>query len=83
MSSGVVLLLCLSFRDHLILILQAFQRCYNVSPMFRYKATSLALSVLQYASLTIISSKCLPNSSLKYVVITMVNTILYANHDLV
>ena len=51
--------------------------------MFRYKATSLALSVLQYASLTIISSKCLPNSSLKYVVITMVNTILYANHDLV
>ena len=51
--------------------------------MFRYNATSLALSVLQYASLTIISSKCLPNSSLEYVVITMINTTLYTNHDLV
>ena len=51
--------------------------------MFGYNVTSLASSVLQYASLTIISSKCLPNSGLKYVVITMINTILYANHDLV
>ena len=51
--------------------------------MFEYNVTSLASSVLQYASLTIISSKCLPNSSLEYVVITMINTILYANHDLV
>ena len=51
--------------------------------MFRYNATSLASSVLQYAGLTLISIKCLPNSSLEYVVITMINTILYANHDLV
>ena len=83
MSSSIVLLLCLSFRDHLILILQAFQRCSNVSPMFRYNVTSLASSVLQYSGLTIISSKCLPNSSLEYVVITLMNTTLYANHNLV
>ena len=51
--------------------------------MFRYNAASLALSVLQYAGLIIISSECLPNSSLEYVVITMINNILYANHDLV
>ena len=51
--------------------------------MFRYNATSLALSVLQYASLTIISSEFLSNSSLKYVVMTIINTILYTNHDLV
>ena len=51
--------------------------------MFGYNVTSLASSVLQYGGLTIISSKCLPNSSLEYVVITMINTILYANHDLV
>ena len=51
--------------------------------MFRYNAASLASSVLQYGGLTIISSKCLPNSSLKYVVITLMNTTLYANHDLV
>ena len=51
--------------------------------MFMYNAASLASSVLQYASLIIISSECLPNSSLEYVVITMINTILYANHDLV
>ena len=51
--------------------------------MFGYNATFLASSVLQYSGLTIISSKCLPNSSLEYVVITMINTILYANHDLV
>ena len=51
--------------------------------MFRYNATFLALSVLWYIGLTIISSECLPNSSLEYVVITMINTILYANHDLV
>ena len=51
--------------------------------MFRYNAASLASSVLQYGGLTIISSKCLPNSSLEYVVMTIVNTILYANHDLV
>ena len=50
--------------------------------MFRYNAASLASSVLQYGGLTIISSKCLSNSSLEYVV-TMVNTILYTNHDLV
>ena len=43
--------------------------------MFRYNTTSLALSVLQYTSLTIISSEYLPNSSLEYVVITMINTI--------
>ena len=83
LSFSVVLLLCLSFRDHLILILQAFQRCYNVLPMFGYNVTSLASSVLQYGGLTIISSKCLPNSSLEYVVITLINTTLYANHDLV
>ena len=51
--------------------------------MFRYNAASLASSVLQYGGLTIISSKCLPNSSLEYVVITMNNSILYTNHDLV
>ena len=51
--------------------------------MFRYNATSLASSVLQCAGLTIISSECLPNSSLEYVVITINNTILYAYHDLV
>ena len=51
--------------------------------MFGYNVISLALSVLQYAGLTIISNKCLPNSSLKYVVITLMNTTLYANHDLV
>ena len=51
--------------------------------MFGYNVTSLASSVLQHGGLTIISSKCLPNSSLEYVVITMINTILYANHDLV
>ena len=51
--------------------------------MFRYNAASLASSGLQCAGLTIISSECLPNSSLEYVVITMINTILYANHDLV
>ena len=51
--------------------------------MFRYNAISLALGVLYYAGLIIISSKCLPNSSLEYVVITMMNTTLYANHDLV
>ena len=51
--------------------------------MFRYNAASLASSVLQYSGLTIISSKYLPNSSLEYVVITMINTTLYANHDLV
>ena len=51
--------------------------------MFRYNAASLASSVLQYGGLTIISSKCFSNSSLEYVVITMINTILYANHDLV
>ena len=51
--------------------------------MFRYNAASLASSILQYVGLTIISSKCLPNSSLEYVVMTMVNTILYANYDLV
>ena len=79
MSSNVVLLLFLSFKDHLILTLQAFQRCYNVSLMFRYNAASLASSVLQYTSLTIISSKCLPNSSLKYIVMTMINTILYTS----
>ena len=47
--------------------------------MFRYNATSLASSVLQYTSLTIISSKCLPNSSLKHVVMTMIDTILYTS----
>ena len=51
--------------------------------MFRYNAASLALSVLQYGGLTIISSECLPNSSLEYVVITIINAILYTNHDLV
>ena len=51
--------------------------------MFRYNAASLALSVLQYGGLTIISSECLPNSSLEYVVITLMNTTLYVNHDLV
>ena len=51
--------------------------------MFRYNAMSLASSVLQYTSLTIISSKCLPNSSIEYVVITLMNTTLYTNHDLV
>ena len=51
--------------------------------MFGYNVTSLVLSVLQYAGLTIISSKCLPNSSLEYVVITLMNTTLYANYDLV
>ena len=51
--------------------------------MFRYNAASLASSVLQYGGLTIISSKCLPNSSLEYVVITLINTTLYANYDLV
>ena len=51
--------------------------------MFKHNATSLASSVLQFTSLTIISSKCLPNSSLEYVVMTIINTILYANHDLV
>ena len=51
--------------------------------MFRYNATSLASSVLQYAGLIIISSKCFSNSSLEYAVITMINTILYTNHDLV
>ena len=50
--------------------------------MFRYNATSLASSILQYAGLSLISSKCLPNSSLEYVVITLMNTTLYANHDL-
>ena len=51
--------------------------------MFRYNAATLASSVLYYAGLTIISSKCLPSSSLEYVVITLMNTTLYANHDLV
>ena len=51
--------------------------------MFRYNVTSLALSVLQYSGLTIIHSKCLPNSSLEYVVMTIINTILYTNHNLV
>ena len=51
--------------------------------MFRYNVTSLASSVLQYGGLTIISSKCLPNSSLEYVVMNIINTTLYANHDLV
>ena len=51
--------------------------------MFGYNATSLASSVLQCAGLTIISNECLPNSSLECVVITMINAILYANHDLV
>ena len=51
--------------------------------MFRYNAAFLASSALQYGGLTIISSKCLPNSSLEYVVITLMNTTLYANHDLV
>ena len=51
--------------------------------MFVYNVTSLASSVLQYGGLTIISSKCLHNSSLEYVVITMINTILYTNRDLV
>ena len=51
--------------------------------MFGYNVTSLALSVLQYGGLTIISSKCLPNSSLEYIVMTMINTILYTNCDLV
>ena len=51
--------------------------------MFRYNATSLASSVLQCAGLTIISSECLPNSSLEYVVIAIINNILYTNHDLV
>ena len=51
--------------------------------MFRYNAASLASSVLQYSDLAIISSECLPNSSLEYVVITLMNTILYANRDLV
>ena len=48
--------------------------------MFRYNATSLALSELQYAGLTIISSECLPNSSFEYVVMTIINTILYTNY---
>ena len=51
--------------------------------MFRYNVTSLASSVLQCASLTIINSEFLPNSSLEYVVMTIINTILYANHNLV
>ena len=51
--------------------------------MFRYNAASLASSVLQYGGLTIISSECLPNSSLEYVAMTMINTTLYANHNLV
>ena len=51
--------------------------------MFRYNATSLASSVLQYAGLIIISSKHFSDSRLKYVVMTMINTILYTNHDLV
>ena len=51
--------------------------------MFRYNAISLASSVLQYASLTIISSKCLPHSILEYVVITIINTIIYTSHNLV
>ena len=51
--------------------------------MFRYNAAFLASSALQYGGLTIISSECLPNSSLEYVVITLMNTTLYANHDLV
>ena len=51
--------------------------------MFRYNATSLASSVLQYAGLTITSHECLPNSSLEYVVMTIINTILYTNYNLV
>ena len=51
--------------------------------MFGYNVTSLASSVLQYGGLTIISSKCLPNSSLEYVVMTIINTILYTNYNLV
>ena len=51
--------------------------------MFGYNITSLALSVLQYGGLTIISSKCLSNNSLEYVVITMINTIVYTNYNLV
>ena len=51
--------------------------------MFKYNAASLASSVLQYGGLTIISSKCLPNSSFEYVVMTLMNATLYANHDLV
>ena len=50
--------------------------------MFRYNAIFLALSILQYAGFLIISSECLPNSSLEYVVMTLINTTLYANHDL-
>ena len=51
--------------------------------MFRHNAASLASSVLQYGGLTIISSKFISNSSLEYVVITLMNTTLYANYNLV